>query len=67
MKKVIVTGAGGFIGRNLVKYLANSNIVYAILYNENEKKILDKSLNIIPIVGDLNNWRIKIYKSSKVI
>ncbi len=62
MKKVIVTGAGGFIGRNLVKYLANSNIVYAILYNENEKKILDKSLNIIPIVGDLNNWEELAYQ-----
>ena len=62
MKKVIVTGAGGFIGRNLVKYLANSNIVYAILYNENEKKILDKSLNIIPIVVDLNNWEELAYQ-----
>lgn len=56
MKKAIVTGAGGFIGRNLVSCLADDSIVYAILYNDDEKMLLPKSKNIIPIIGDLNKW-----------
>ncbi len=56
MKKVVVTGAGGFIGGALTKVLSEDNLVYAIVYSDQEKSMLFKSPNIIPIVGDLNDW-----------
>ncbi|MCH5203629.1 MAG: NAD(P)-dependent oxidoreductase [Oscillospiraceae bacterium] len=56
MKKVIVTGAGGFIGRSLVNKLSAENTVYAILYSESEKALLTPSENVITIIGDLNDW-----------
>ena len=60
MKKVIVTGAGGFIGKALVKELSKENIVYAVLLSENEKNFLPKNKNIIPIIGDLYKNYIEI-------
>ncbi len=57
MKKVIVTGAGGFIGGALTRALSKDCTVYAIAYNESEKSRLVRNPNVIPIVGDLNRWK----------
>lgn len=57
MKKVVVTGAGGFIGRALTKALADKGYkVYAILLNQKEYELSYKSDNIIPVIGDLFNF-----------
>lgn len=56
MKTAIVTGAGGFIGRGLVERLAREYTVYAIVYNERERELLPSAANVVPIVGDLNQW-----------
>ncbi len=51
MKKVIVTGATGLIGRNLIKELLNADYkVTAIVRN------IDKARNILPIQVDLIYW-----------
>ncbi len=48
--KVLVTGAGGFVGRNLIKFLSKNNIyVYALINKsngENKKKIFYIKKNI---------------------
>ena len=38
MKKVIITGASGFIGQNLLSYLDNYDAEFFLLYNSNECK-----------------------------
>ena len=42
MKRILITGAGGFIGRNLVNQLSvdNNNLVYAL--DDNSRGSLDK-------------------------
>lgn len=57
MKKAIVTGAGGFIGGALTAALSKKQTVYAVLYSEAEKQHLQKNSNVIPVVGDLNDWQ----------
>ena len=57
MNTVVVTGAGGFIGSALTTFLSNKYNVYAILYSEAERQHLKQNKNLIPIVGDLNNWQ----------
>ena len=56
MKTIIVTGAGGFIGRRLTERLSREYRVYAIVYDERENSLLPTSENIVPIIGDLNDW-----------
>lgn len=42
MKKILVTGASGFIGKNLIQFLHNNNYYLKILYrNENFKKKIE--------------------------
>jgi GDP-D-mannose 3', 5'-epimerase len=59
MKRILVTGAGGFIGGHLVKELSKTNIVRAI-----DKKPLDKWYQIVDgvenIVGDLTEYDIAL-------
>ena len=57
MKKVIVTGATGMIGINLIKYLINNQVeVTAIIRpNSERKKYLDKLKNIKIVECELNN------------
>lgn len=53
MKKVFVTGASGFIGSNLICYLANKGMeVYALVENES---MIHELKNVHYIVGDLND------------
>jgi len=57
MKKVILTGANGFIGSALIKELSNNNIyVYAIIKNENSNVEHIKNLpNVELVYCDLEN------------
>lgn len=55
MKKVVVTGAGGFIGKALTVKLAAENYVYALVYSEKEKSRIPESPNIRVLVGDLSD------------
>lgn len=58
MKKVIITGAGGFIGSALAKSLAaGGNKVYALLYSEKEIIRYNSEKNITLLIGDLNNYK----------
>ena len=56
MKTAIVTGAGGFIGNKLTEELSREYKVYAIVYNRQEMERLPASENILPVIGDLNDW-----------
>ncbi|MGG7198264.1 NAD-dependent epimerase/dehydratase family protein [Clostridium butyricum] len=47
MRSAIITGANGFIGRNVAKYLADNGVkVYAFVRNKNKSIYLDKNKNI---------------------
>ena len=56
MKKILVLGGGGFIGRNIVENLVNRGncIVTAadIKEGSNWHKLSNKSKNFIPIIDD---------------
>lgn len=56
MRKIIVTGAGGFIGRCLVRELLNSGYKVWAVYRSLPKNDVFKSFkNYIPVVCDLNS------------
>ncbi|ONI44102.1 hypothetical protein AN641_08310 [Candidatus Epulonipiscioides gigas] len=51
MNKVVITGANGFLGRNLTKYLSNKGIkVFAIVRNENSNIESLKNLKNVEIL-----------------
>lgn len=54
MKKVVITGASGLIGRNLIKDLISSNYTVVALVRD-----LNKSKNIIPSEVELIQWDFK--------
>lgn len=54
MKKAVVTGAGGFIGRALVHRLVELGYqVYAVIFSENDKERFPNDGTIVPVIGDL--------------
>lgn len=56
MKRVLVTGASGFVGRNLVKCLSKHGLeVYAVVRNEANGLQLDVNDNIHVISCDMKN------------
>lgn len=55
MKKVIITGAGGFVGQALTKRLSADCFVYALAYSEKERDSMSGNDNIKIIVGDLSD------------
>ena len=55
MKNVLITGATGFIGRNLLARLSRVNInIYVLVFPEEMEKIPEKE-NIFPVMGDLSD------------
>ena len=64
MQKVMITGATGFIGSNLVKAFSEQGIlIYAVVQRETSLNKLLKSENVIPIVcknSDIENLHHKI-------
>ena len=47
-KKIIITGANGYLGSNLIKYLSNLNYDLTCIYkNKLKKKIIKKNVNYI--------------------
>ncbi len=57
MKKVIVTGAGGFIGSALVKKLLNNGItVYGVDISAENMDKINCSVNFIPVVADFSKY-----------
>lgn len=60
MQSVVITGADGFIGRNLLRYISGQGVlVYALVLENspNIAKIRDLK-NVIIIQGDLLDWQI---------
>ena len=57
MKKVIVTGAGGFIGGALTKKLLDKNIiVYGVDISENMLEKFGGYTNFIPVIADFSKY-----------
>ena len=59
MQSVVITGADGFIGRNLVHYMSGKGVlVYALVLanSPNIAKIKDLK-NVIIVQGDLLDWQ----------
>lgn len=55
MKKILVTGASGFIGKNLIKYLHQKNYPLKILYRKEEYKKKIESFGEL-LKGDLKEF-----------
>lgn len=59
MKKILITGSCGFIGKNLLSYLLSEgkyDITILDLYNKKNEKYLKKYINRVNIVyGDIND------------
>lgn len=63
MRKVILTGASGFVGGAVLReLLASQYTVYAVVREESKRK-LPESTNCIPVVCDLN----EIYKLKEML
>lgn len=61
--KVVITGATGIIGRALIDYLLEKNIIILAIIRENSNKQLPKHKNIKVIKCDLKNMsNLKIEK-----
>ena len=58
-KKVLITGATGFIGKNFINSLRDKFEIYALLLNENEKKIIPQIEYIL--------WEIFFNKDEEII
>ncbi len=68
MKRILIFGATGFIGRELTKYLQESNEIYVISRNPDKaKNIFNKAINIIN--WDFRNAKIlsEIFSSIDII
>lgn len=51
MKKIIITGATGFLGRNLIQaFNKQETLIYAVVHSESSVVNVLKSENVIPIV-----------------
>ena len=55
-KTVLVTGAAGFIGRNLCRHLCNSGFqVRSLLHNAEQEELFAPELELEHFTGDLLN------------
>lgn len=68
--KVYITGAAGFVGRNLIPVLLkNDNEIIAFVKNESEKKAI-ADFNVKTVVADLSNpgkWQNVFFKNSIIV
>src|SRR5687768_6417751 len=55
MKKIVITGANGFIGHHLVNYLSNLNYEIYALLRENTLPRFKIKKNVHIIYGDIRN------------
>lgn len=63
--KILVTGATGFIGKNLVAKLAeNEHEIFAIVRENGDTSCIDKGVKIYPYNGDINTL-IELFKEEK--
>ena len=51
---ILVSGATGFVGRNLTNVLVESNTVYALVRESTNTSILDNRIKLIEIEDDIN-------------
>lgn len=54
--RILITGASGFIGLNLIRYFKNTNCEVLAIYNKNKPK-LSKSKNIKFFKHDIKNFK----------
>lgn len=62
--KVLITGATGFIGRNLSNKLAEKYEVYAIVRKYSNTSVLNKNINVFRYDGNIDNL-INFFKQEK--
>lgn len=63
--KILVTGATGFIGKNLVaKLIDNGHDTYALVRENSDTSCIDKSVKVYPYNGDINTLS-KFFKEKK--
>ena len=55
MKKVFITGASGFIGKNLINRLLEAEVEIYALVMKNEIERIPKNNHLIPVIGNLND------------
>jgi FlaA1/EpsC-like NDP-sugar epimerase len=54
-KVILITGAGGYVGKHLAKELANDNTVIALGHGENNLRLLGKECRCIVEIGAIEN------------
>ncbi len=56
MEKVLITGATGFVGKNLITKLTKKYKVYALIRNRSKINLLPRSNNLIEYYATLTNY-----------
>lgn len=66
MKRALVTGAGGFIGLNLIQELINSEYVVKALIEKGDRRSKERLLTISPEIGIYEDLDVLIDKAAEI-
>lgn len=56
MRNLIVTGASGFIGRNLIRHLEKENYIIACIHDERSKALFESMHHVTPIICPMESY-----------